>query len=161
MSFGTVDKSLLASSLLDHGPGPVAVMFLIVSEKDKYGITTLNPRTVAKLLRISLEEAQKAWDVLTSPDPDSSNPQYEGRRLIPHGEGKWLVVSHEKFAREHSLAMKRERDAEAQRRKREREKGRTCAMSGCRGVGVEQVDGLWICADHAGETVGEGVEGVE
>jgi len=122
VSFGTVDKGLLASSLLDHGPLPVAIMFLITAEKDKYGVTTLNPRIVSKLLRIPLAVAEEGWNILASPDPDSSNPDHEGRRLIPHGKGKWLVVSHEKYAAEHSLALKRERDREAQERHRRRVK---------------------------------------
>lgn len=122
MSFGTVDRGLLSSSLLDHGPGPLAVMFLVIAEKDKYGVTTLNPRMVAKLLKIPLEDAEAYWDVLTSPDPLSSNEEQDGRRLVPYLDtGKWFVVSHEKYAKEHSLARKRERDAEAQRRHRERE----------------------------------------
>jgi hypothetical protein len=150
MSFGTLDRSLLTSSLLDSGPVAVAVMALIVAEKDKYGITTLNPRTVAKLFQIPLEEAQKAWDVLTSPDPDSSNKQEQGRRLVPYGEGKWKVVSHEKFQQEHALARKRERDAEAQQRRRDREKAATACCCVCGDVEVAgAVDGKLYCEAHS------------
>jgi hypothetical protein len=155
VSYGTVDKGLLTSSLLDQGPLAVAVMFLIIAEKDKFGVTTLNPRAVAKLLRIPVSEAQKAFDVLTSPDPESSNKEHEGRRLIPYGDsGKWLVVSHDKYQHEHSLARKRERDAEAQRRHREREKLATApveACSVCGGEATGALKGVLYCDAHMPE----------
>ena len=160
MSFGTVDKGLLASSLLDHGPLPVAIMFLITAEKDKYGVTTLNPRIVSKLLRIPLAVAEEGWNILASPDPESSNPDHEGRRLIPHGKGKWLVVSHEKYAAEHSLALKRERDREAQERHRRRVKE---ALEGappadlcevCGETAEVAVAGARFCVNHASTWTG-------
>lgn len=164
MSFGTVDKGLLSSSLLDHGPLPVAMMFLIVAEKDKYGVTMLNPRIMSKLLKIPLSLAQEGWNILTSPDPESSNPEHDGRRLIPDGDGKWLVVSHAKYAAEHSLALKRIRDREAQQRHRDRLKvagevpGDTKSDSGdlcevCGEAAVVAVAGARFC----GNCVPEGV----
>ena len=151
MSYGTLDKSLLSSSLLDHGPIPVAVWTLILAEKDKYDVTTLNPRTVAKLLRMPLEDAEAAWEVLTSIDLESSNKQENGKRLIPYGEGKWLVVSHAKYAKEHSLARKRERDAEAQQKHRDRAKAEErCAQCGGTPV-LGAVGGHLLCEKHWAE----------
>jgi len=149
MSFGTVDKGLLASSLLDHGPLPVAMMFLIVTEKDKYGVTTLNPRIMSKLLGIPMALAQEGWDILTSPDPASSNPEHEGRRLIPFGDGKWLVVSHAKYAAEHSLALKRQRDKDAQQRHRDRLKEAEKAEKSTADAGHSDRDVCDVCGEPA------------
>lgn len=132
MSYGTLDRAILTSSLLDQGPLAVAFMALVVAEKDKFGVTTLNPRALSKLLKIPLEEAERGWKMLYSEDRASSNPEAGGRRIVPYCDGwecfgtpemttwkgKWRVVSHEKYQREHSLERKRERDAEAQRRHR-------------------------------------------
>jgi hypothetical protein len=169
VSYGTLDRAILSSSLLDHGPLAVAFMALIVADKDKFGITTLNPRTMAKLLRIPMSEAEKGWLVLVSEDPASSNPEAGGRRLVPYAEGwegwsaaeivgwkgKWRVVSHEKYQREHSVERKRERDAESQRRRRERVGPPAEVCSVCGGGPVEgAVTGEFRCKEHWPEEAG-------
>ena len=54
---------------------------------------------LANRARVSLEAAQEAVRCLESPDPDSSDPEHEGRRLerVPGG---WMVPEQEEIRRD-------------------------------------------------------------
>lgn len=103
----------------------IAVWTCILASKDQDGITKLTPRAI-KLLWAdsleprSLEEIEHAWSYLCSPDPQSGNPDHAGRRLVPTGDGRWQVVSHEKYRDRHSGAAYRAAATERQRRRRDK-----------------------------------------
>lgn len=120
MTWNPLDDSLLTSSLLAEGPDVVATWSLFICSADRYGETQLTVSFVASLLRISDDRAQKAFDVLASPDPRSRNKEHEGRRIVPLPDGGWIVVSHAKY-REKASRMAA---AERQQRYLERMKAR-------------------------------------
>lgn len=76
-----------------------------------------SPANLAHRAVISLEEAQEALRVLEAPDPNSSDPDHEGRRLerVPGG---WIVLNAEKYRMMATRAVARERTKERVRRHR-------------------------------------------
>jgi hypothetical protein len=76
---------------------------------------------VAHRARVTLEEAQEALTCLESDDPDSSDPDNEGRRLerVPGG---WMVLNAEKHRSLVTRAVKQEQTRERVRRWRQRQK---------------------------------------
>lgn len=147
MAYTPLDETLLRSTLLKEGPVVVATFTLILASRDRYGETDLTPSAVAGLMRITEAEAERAFEVLSSPDPKSRNREHEGRRIIPTEDGRWQIVSSEKYQRRAS----REAAAERQRRHRARlkeAKVQVCAV--CDGPGSIAAFGGYFCEEHAG-----------
>jgi hypothetical protein len=48
---------------------------------------------LANICRVTVEECQKAIEVLSSPDQFSRNQEYDGRRIKPH-IGGWIVLNY-------------------------------------------------------------------
>jgi len=51
---------------------------------------------MANLCRLSVKEMRAALKKLSSPDPDSRTPEFEGRR-IEAIEGGWRILNYEKY----------------------------------------------------------------
>lgn len=124
--YAPLDEGLPTSTVSIHGgPLVVAVWTCLMASKDQDGITRLTPDAIEALWSKSqeprpLEHIKAAWDYLCSPDAKSANRDFEGRRLIPTGDGRWRLVSHEKYRDRHSGASYRAAAAERQRRRREK-----------------------------------------
>jgi hypothetical protein len=159
VSYAPLDADVLYSTTIKEGPVVFAVWCAILASKDQDGISALNPETAAVLMSNPLEgkladfEAIKAaWDVLASPDPKSKNKAHEGRRIIPTGDGRWFVVSHEKYRTKHRKYERKEANAEYQRRHRAKVKDKAaevCAV--CDGPGPIAAFGGYFCEEHAGK----------
>jgi hypothetical protein len=132
VSYAPLDSDILYSTTIKEGPVVFAVWCAILASKDQYGVTALNPESLMALMskptegRIAdLAAIREAWDILAGPDPDSHNQDFEGRRIIPTADGRWLVVSHERYRLKHQKLRRLEqlRDAKARQRERERAAG--------------------------------------
>lgn len=72
---------------------------------------------VANRARVSMDEAQHALDVLQQPDPESSDPEHEGRR-IERVPGGWMVLNAEKHRALVTRCIQREQTRDRVRRHR-------------------------------------------
>lgn len=72
---------------------------------------------------VSLEAAQSALRTLEGSDPNSADPDNEGRR-IERVDGGWVVLNAPKYRAIVTKVASREQNRERVRRFREREKGR-------------------------------------
>jgi hypothetical protein len=92
----------------------VWLTFIAVMDEDGF-CPFASAANVAHRARVSLDEAEIALECLTSPDPNSSNPDHEGRRLerVPGG---WLVMN----AKEHRMLITRQIQRENIRRRVQR-----------------------------------------
>jgi len=122
MSFAILDGKALTSSITDEGLVTWGVWMAILADKDQDGITSLNPRFLAKVFGHDVAEIEEAFKTLSSPDPHSKNEEHEGRRIIPVDGGRWLVVSHEKYRQIYRKEVRRDYLTQAKRAQREREK---------------------------------------
>lgn len=154
MSYTPLDSALLTSTLLRNGPDVVACWVLLLAGCDKLGETDMQPSTAAGLLRISDERADKAFEILSAPDPKSRNKAHDGRRIIPLGEGRWRVVSHQKYQwlASRARASQRQRKYEANKKAREAQaeaKEYVCEQDGCSMPAEVSHDGQMVCSRHA------------
>lgn len=144
MSWNPLHDSLLSSSILSEGPDVVAVWAIFIASANRYGVSDVTIPFVASMLRISDERAEEAFRVLSSPDPKSRNKASQGRRIMPEGDG-WFVVSHAKYREKASKESAARRQAEY----RDRKKTETCERVGCAKKAEAAVEGLRVCSEHA------------
>jgi len=151
--YAKLSDTLLTSSILDFGFGPVAIWAMILASKDKYGITHQNPRSLTKLFggAVARDEVDAAWEVLISPDKDTTTQLEDGRRLLPLPDGGHMVVTHSIHEHQHNPDVKKEQIAEASRRYRTKKKAidGKCATNGCGRQWEFLVEGVdHLCVEH-------------
>lgn len=87
------------------------MMFIAIMDEDGF-VNLASEKNVAHRAIMDLEDTKKALKVLESPDPDSSNPANEGRR-IERVPGGWVVLNANEYRglakREHQKELNRKR----------------------------------------------------
>jgi hypothetical protein len=149
-SWNPLFLDLLTSSVLAEGPVVVSTWTLLIASADRYGESDLTPPAVASLLRITDEEADRAFDVLSSPDKRSRSRAHEGRRIIRTEEGRWLLTTHaakRRLASTQAAADRQRRHRE--RLQREAEAASCCEEPGCTKEVAGAVEGRRLCSLHA------------
>jgi len=154
VSYTPLDSAFLTSTLLREGPDVVAVWMLVLASADKLGESSMQPSIAASLLRIDDERAEAAFARLSAPDPRSRNKECEGRRIVPRDDGRWFVVSHQRYQWLASRAAATNRQRRYEERRKEREvDGRisesTCEQEGCSMPVELAVAGRKVCNAHA------------
>ncbi len=119
--FTPLDSDLVYSTVFSEGPLVFAIWCALLATKDLDGLTALTPEFLAKQWNMDLAEIEKAWSVHTSPDLKSKNQEFEGKRIIPSGDGRWFVVSHLKYRSKYKPQARLDQLREAKRRQRERD----------------------------------------
>lgn len=117
MSYAKLVPEIVLSSIWEESPEVRCVWIAMIATKDKDGNVRGNPRSLARLANVSKDAAQEALNVLQSPDPDSNNPDQEGRRIQPI-PGGWHIISHDLYR------SKDFREYEAERKKAYRQKSK-------------------------------------
>ncbi len=125
MAYNPLDDGLPYSTVnRQGGPTVLAVWSLILSTSaNREGITKLTPAAIETLWQgsrepVSVEQIQGAWDFLAAPDPESANREEDGRRIVPTGDGRWRVVSHERYRERYAEERRRAQWRGAQQRRR-------------------------------------------
>lgn len=134
MPFTPLDSQSLYSSAFMSGALPWAVWTAILSSIDADGTTALSPAYLAAIWHLSEDEIRQAWNVHTEPDPKSKNTSHGGRRMIPMEDGRWLVVSYERYREKYRPEFRKEMARIAKQRQRAKEKG----------IGVTCQCGEWL-----------------
>lgn len=152
MPWTPLDSGLMTSTLLKEGPDVVAIWALLMASADKVGESVMTPSSAASLLRISDDRAKAAWLILTSPDPESRNQEYGGRRMVPTEGGKWFLTSHEKYQHlaSRAAATERQRKYEARQAAKATKKAKTCAYPQCAANPTKYGS---YCEDHERDAV--------
>lgn len=68
----------------------------MLAKADKNGIVEASLPGLADAARVTMEECQRALEVLATPDPHSRTKEHEGRR-IGECDGGWMVLNHGKY----------------------------------------------------------------
>lgn len=149
MAFTPLDSGFLRSTLLHKGADVVAIWALILASKDKFDESDLMPEVCASLLRMSDDRAEAAFEILQQPDPHSRCQLEEGRRIIRAENGKWKIVSGEKYQYLITRAAANERQNRFARKKKAAAKNRCEAEPGCQGEVVGMLNGKAVCSKHS------------
>lgn len=98
--YGKIFESIYEGSLYGKWEAIVTMKALIVLA-DSNGVVKMSPQAIAGKTSIPLEIIQKGLEVLSEPDPASSTPDLDGRRIVlldDHCPWGWFLVNHEKYA---------------------------------------------------------------
>ena len=118
MGYTKLFSSLVMSSVW-RAPDHVRIVWItMLALKDERGEVRGSAGGLSDAARVSREMFEDAVRVLESPDPDSSNPENEGRR-IERIVGGWFVLNHSHYNRLMSADDIRAKNAERQRRFRQ------------------------------------------
>jgi hypothetical protein len=99
------------------------VWITLLAAKDKDGYAHFSAlENLAGRARVTLKEAETAVATLTSPDPNSSDQEFEGRR-IERVPGGFIILNSQKYGRIRDYSMSREQTKERTRRWRDRKSG--------------------------------------
>jgi len=126
--FVKIDADILKSSLMRCSVETRWVFLVCLVLADADGRFRGDAFTISRFGNVPEDEVEAALDVLSSPDPYSSTPDHDGRRLIrltEDGPNEWLIPNKAKYRGRHGKAEWREQEA-----KRKREAYRRARVSG-------------------------------
>lgn len=98
---------IVTSSVWVEPHTTLRVWIMLLALANRHGIVRGSPVGMTSMARVTREEFDAAMHVFLSPDPESTNKDYEGRRLecIPGG---WLLLNFPKIRDEVSDESRRE-----------------------------------------------------
>lgn len=121
--YGKIFADIFDSSIMVHGGDTVYVFIALIVLADQGGYVRITAPALAARIGKDLETVSRALEALQQPDPHSSSPEEEGRRIIPlreltGGEENrgWWVVNYLKYR---EIARRQERAAKSTERKRQ------------------------------------------
>jgi hypothetical protein len=115
--FGTI----IGSTIWGEDPATKVVWITMMALADRDGIVESSVPGLANFARVSIAETETALRKFQSPDPYSSTPDHEGRRIEPV-DGGWRLLNHAKYRLRMSPEDVRERDRIRKQRQREQQK---------------------------------------
>ncbi|MBM4149895.1 MAG: hypothetical protein FJ224_12765 [Lentisphaerae bacterium] len=112
-------SSLLTSSVWSCDDKVRIMWITMLVSADATGHVSGTIPGMAAMARMSLEDAERAIQVLEGTDAYSRTRTHEGRRLLPC-DGGWCVTNYARYREMRDPAMRTEQNRQAQRRWRER-----------------------------------------
>lgn len=110
--------SLVHSSIWSEDDKTRIVWITMLAMMTARGLVQASVSGLAHAARVSPEDCKRALARLEAPDPDSTSPEHEGRR-ISRVEGGWLVLNAVKYQVKLSIEERRAYKREWQRKYRE------------------------------------------
>jgi hypothetical protein len=100
--------SIIGSTIWNEDPATKVVWVTMMALADRDGIVESSVPGLANYARVSIAETETALRKFQSPDPYSSTPDHEGRR-IERVDGGWRLLNHAKYRERMSPEDIRER----------------------------------------------------
>lgn len=88
--------SLISSTVWSYDDKTRLVWITMLAMKNGKHVVNSSVPGLANYARVSLEDCEKALEILKSPDKYSSSKEHDGRR-IQEVEGGWLILNGEKY----------------------------------------------------------------
>lgn len=132
MNFAMVWTKLLDSPLWINQPCSTRVVWItMLLMKDNEGMVHCSLAGLANRAVVTPKEAKEAILFLERPDPDSTCPDEQGRRIVPF-QGGWKIVNHDlyRFAKESARLYWSVQKQEARDRKKKKEPGVSATYRG-------------------------------
>jgi hypothetical protein len=96
MAFAKLDSGITKSSLWSE-PLHVRIVFVsMLAEKDENGFVSAARSGMIRICNVTPEQFEEAEKILSSPDLESKNPSFEGRR-IEKIDGGWAILNHDAY----------------------------------------------------------------
>jgi len=120
--YGKHFASMYEGSMVGAGAVVFAVMGYVIAkqepDKEVGSQVSLNPILLATILGEKEADIERAVKFLCSPDPKSTTPDKEGRRLVKIGQFSYQVVNGAKYRAIRDQETRREQNRQAKRRQR-------------------------------------------
>ena len=89
--YAKVFERILTSSIMDAGVHVrwLWIVLLVMADRDGYVIAT--ETALARIANMPVDDVRNAIAILTAPDQNSTNPEHEGRRVLPVGPNTWWI----------------------------------------------------------------------
>lgn len=151
--FVKVYPGFFKGSLVDTPPYARLLFLAMISQADHRGVALGTARFWANYTSITEEQVRESLAILSAPDPESTTPDEEGRRIIPYGDGanQWLIVNYKRY-------YERGRQEERREYKAAHEKARRDAKRGQSWTGVDRVDKVDTESESESESEKKGKE---
>ena len=120
-------QTIVYSSLWSEDAEICKLWITFLALKDLDGVVMHNLTGISRLTGISLEKCLAAVTKFESPDPLSTTPDEEGRRLVKLEGGGWYVVNHDKYQEIGWSEEKKEKNRERVRKFRKNRAAKTTA----------------------------------
>jgi hypothetical protein len=117
-------SSILTSSLWAEDQATRVVWITLLAMADPEGFVRASPSGLSRIANVPPEDCRRALEVLLAPDPDSTTPDDEGRRLVPV-PGGWHITNYTTYRNLQDQEVRREQWREAAKRQRAKRQGRT------------------------------------
>lgn len=121
--YGKIFVEIFDSTLADFGGDTIYVFIAMVIKSDANGYLKMTPSALARTIAKPIDTVQKAIENLEKHDPDSNDPDHQGRRIIPmreltNGEKNrgWWVVNKQKYILKGNPEDRKQQNREAQQR---------------------------------------------
>lgn len=112
-------SSILGSSIWSSSLETRVLWITMLALADRDGFVRASPTGLARLANLDVEACRKSLDELESTDNESSDPEWEGRR-VEHIEGGWQMLNYTKYRDLADSDIRREQVRQAVRRHRAR-----------------------------------------
>ena len=116
--FVKVYSSFWTGSLRDQPPYARLLFLSLLDLCDETGEVRATPAYIAAHAALSEADVKDGLDRLAQPDPESHNPDEEGRRILRTGTQAWRIVNYRKYYEMHRAEERREYLKEAKRKER-------------------------------------------
>ena len=113
------------SSIWTEDPETCKVWITLLAKMDQFGVAQLaSIKNVSMASGVPLDKTMEAIEKFEQPDCESSDPEFEGRR-IERTAGGWIILNAEKYKAIATLEEKRAKDRRSQQLFRERKQKKT------------------------------------
>jgi hypothetical protein len=107
MQFTKLFSSILDSTIWQEAAETRLVWITMLAMADRAGEVHASVPGLAKRAGVTLQQCEAALQCLTSPDPYSRTPEFEGRRIAAI-DGGWTLLNHAKYRQLLSIEERRE-----------------------------------------------------
>ena len=101
--FVKIYPGFFEGSLRDAPPFARLLFLAMISKADQHGVALGTPGFWAAYVGTTVENINDALEILSSPDPDSTTSDMDGRRIEKWGDGanRWRIVNYKQYYEKH------------------------------------------------------------
>lgn len=125
MSYAKIYADILTSSICEEDVTTRWLWVVLLIRCNRYGQVASTIPGLARLANLSLKDTERAMLRLLSPDPDSTTPDEDGRRVVEVSANLWHVTNYLKYRNMKDPELEREQVAARVRKHRRAKKAAT------------------------------------
>ena len=97
MGYVKVWSQITTSSINDCAIHVRWMWVVLLSQANRHGQVHGTVDALARLANLSPKQTREALDVLAAPDPNSTSPDHDGRRIESLGGNMWQIINYHKY----------------------------------------------------------------